>query len=151
MLCFFLINIVILNLLCFWILSQRASSHSCFRFFLFFKIFFYCCSQLSYRLSENLLSGKWWCSNDSKSVTTQTTQIRFRRDCLTTAYYVYTNTNKTKFVRIETDLVVCCCCCFSHGGHVQCLRACLDASLFPRVVLVLKLFTEFTEGADSDI
>ena len=31
-LCFVLINSVLLNLLCFWVLLQNASSHSCFRF-----------------------------------------------------------------------------------------------------------------------
>ena len=33
MLCFVLINSVLLNLLCVWILFQAASRHSCFRFF----------------------------------------------------------------------------------------------------------------------
>ena len=59
--------------------------------------------------------------------------------CFITDYVVYANSNKTKIVWIETELLL-----FNPGGCVSCLRACLGA----RLLLQPYQYPNLSEGAD---
>ena len=70
----------------------------------------------------------------------QTTQI-IPDVCFITDYVAYASSNKTKIVRINTEIF---CFFFTRGGCASCLRACLGARLLPQSYQ----YPNLSEGAD---
>ena len=74
----------------------------------------------------------------------QTTQINWQGVSFIAASQVYTSTNKTTIVCIETELFFFFFFLFTRGECVSCLRACLGARLLPQS----SQYPNLSEGAD---